>query len=189
MYVTCFYIDDQISSNNDTVIIGGTAGGLILLLTIVIIICVMILCMRRSRKGSLTLNDKVLYSKAKLSTDVTLQDNPSYAVNKAAIVDDNAGLNFPLTANPSYNICTKAYFKTNENGYEQANQHIQHLGFNDTIKMETNPSYGVSTREDSGTNFSAASDPNDYDYVTDDHFHSTIKIVESEANTKFNAVD
>ena len=146
--------------------------------------------MRRSRKGSLSLNDKVLYNTTKLNTDVTLQDNPSYVVNKAnTIVDDN---DIPLIPNPSYNICMKAYTKANEDGYAQVDEFIQHSGFNDAIKMETNPSYGASTREHGVANFSATSGPNDYDYVDDGCFHSTVNIVDktgSEANTKFNTVD
>ena len=151
-------------------------GGVTLLLTIILVLCMVILCMRRSRKGSLTLNDKVLYT-TRLNTDVTLQDNPSYDVNKAnTIVNDKTGLNIPLTPNPSYWICTKACTEINEDGYAQANELIQHLGSNDNIKMEINPSYGVSTREDSVATFNAngaTSDPNDYDYVNDDPFHNT----------------
>ena len=191
-YVACSYLDDQITSSNndDTAVIGGAVGGVILLLTITVVSCMVILCMRRSRKGSFILNDKVLYNATKPNAVVTLQDNPSYVVNKAnTIIDDN---DIPLTPNPSYNICMKAYTKANEDGYEQVYEFIQHSGFNDAIKMQANPSYGESTREDGVANFSAASDSNDYDYVDDGRFHSTVKIVDktgSEANTKLNIVD
>ena len=57
----------------------------------------------------------------------------------------------------------------------------QHWDLNETIKMDNNPSYGVSMGEEKATAFSstvtnsATTKQYDYDYVCDDHFlhHNT----------------
>ena len=51
---------------------------------------------------------------------------------------------------------TKPYSKTSEDEYNyvQPNEYMQHSNFDDTIKMDTNPSYGVSIEGDRATTFS-----------------------------------
>ena len=78
----------------------------------------------------------------------------------------------PITTNPSYNIPTKPYSE-DEYNYVQPNEFNQRSGLEDTIKMDTNPSYGVTTGGDRAIAFSAHSDTKattkqyDYDYVCD----------------------
>ena len=79
----------------------------------------------------------------------------------------------PITVDPSYAVPNKLYSKTCEDEYNYA-QPNQHSGLEDTIKMDINPSYGVTTG-DRATAFSAHSadakattKQYDYDYVCDD---------------------
>ena len=124
------------------------------------------------------------------SYDVTIGHNPSYDVNKANTVDysyetiNPGGSDAPVTTNPSYNVHTKPYSKTSEDEYNyvQPNEFVPDQHPEGTIKMETNPSYRVNTREDRATMFNATSDTEahqsshdattkqyDYAYVHDDH--------------------
>ena len=134
------FLDVPITSNDseNSAIIGGSVGGVIvLLLMITVVLCTVIVCVRRSHeKGRFTLNNKVFYNTTKLNANVTIEYNPSY------------------------DVPTKPYSKTSEYDYDyvQPNELVQHSDLEDTIKMETNPSYGVSTEKQ-----------HDYDYVRDDH--------------------
>ena len=143
--------------------------------------------MRRShrKKGSHVVNNTI-----KINTNVTTENNPSYDVTKGDAVDNvydtinPGGSDVPITTNPSYNVHTKPYSKTSEDDYNyvQPNELIPDQHSEDTIKMDTNPSYGVNTREDRATTFNATSDTKahqsshdattkqyDYAYVHDDH--------------------
>ena len=114
------------SSTDGRIIIGVTMGGVILLLVIItVVLCVVILYMKRyQKKKASSVDDRVSYSATKLNTNVSIEQNPSYVIN----VDNNtikpAGdVDVPITSNPSYNV------------------HTKHM---ETIKMDTNPLYGVS---------------------------------------------
>ena len=146
---------------------------------ITVVLCIVILCMRRChRKGTFPVDSKVFYNKTKLNENVTIDNNPAYDVTKANTVGSlystikPGDSDVPITANPSYAVPTKPYSKAaSEDEYLQLNQHSN---FEDTIKMDTNPSYGVTTGGDRATGFSAHSDTKaitkqyDYDYVCED---------------------
>ena len=156
-------------------------GGVILLLMITVVLCIVILCVRRShRKGKFPVDDKVFYNTAKLNDNVAIENNPAYDVIKAntagslyrcTIKPEDSDV--PIAANPSYAVPTKPYSKPSEDecGYLQLYQLPDLEG---TIKMDTNPSYGVTTG-DRATAVGAHSDTKatskqyDYDYVCDDH--------------------
>ena len=126
---------------------------------------------------------QVAYNTTKLNTGVTIDNNPSYDVTKTNTLHHSystikpGGSDVPITINPSYNVPTKPYSKTSEDDYNyvQPNEFVQHSNLEDTIKMDTNPSYEVSTGKDRETAFSTTvknSDTTkqyDYDYVCDDH--------------------
>ena len=190
-YNTYVLLDVPISSNSgsssdSSAIIGGAVGGVILLLMITIVLCIVILCMRRChRKGTFPADDRSSNITTKLNENVAIENNPSYDVIKANTVGSlyntikPGDSDVPITANPSYAVPTKPYSKTSEDEYNYV-QPNQHSGLEDTIKMDTNPSYGVITG-DRTTAFSAHSDTKattkqcDYDYVCDDHLlhHNT----------------
>ena len=154
-------------------------GGVILLLMITVVLCIVILCMRRChRKGTFPVDNKVLYNATKLNDNVIIDNNPAYDVTKANTVGSlystikPGDSDVPIIANPSYAVPTKPYSKAaSEDEYSQLNQHSN---FEDTIKMETNPSYRVTTGGDRATGFSAHSNTKattkqyDYDYVCED---------------------
>ena len=145
-------------------------GGVILLLMITVVLCIVIPCVRRHhRKG--TFPNKVFYNTAKLNDNVAIENNPAYDVTKANTVDSSYSLikpedsDVPITANPSYAVLNTS---KDEYNYVQPNQYS---GLEDSIKMDTNPSYGVTTG-DIATAFSAHSADTkattkqyDYDYV------------------------
>ena len=151
-------------------------GGVILLLMITVVLCIVILCMRRCHQKA---HNNVSYNTTGLNTDVTIHPNPSYDVAKANTVDSlyntirPGDLVVPITTNPSYDVPTKPYSE-DEYNYVQPNEFNQHSDLEDTIKIDTNPSYGVTTGGDRATAFSAHSDTKattkqyDYDYVCDD---------------------
>ena len=195
------FLGVPIASNDseNSAITGGAVGGVILLLMIFVVVCIVIVCMRRSHvKQKLTLNDKALCNTAKLNTNVTIEYNPLYDVmnDGSSITPDfhitpnpsynihiktpcyrqhnnPGGSDVPITINPSYNVHTKPYSKASEYDYDyiQPNEFIQHSDLEDTIRMETNPSYGVSTEKQY-----------DYDYVSDDHLlhHNTATNINGE---------
>ena len=171
------------SSSDSSAIIGGAVGGVILLLMITVVLCIVILCVRRCHRKE-TYN-KVFHNRAKLNENVTIENNPAYDVTKANTVGSlystikPGDSDVPITVDPSYAVPNKLYSKTNEDEYNyvQPNQRSDL----DTIKMDTNPSYGLTTG-DRATAFSAHSADTkattkqyDYDYVCDDHLlhHNT----------------
>ena len=177
--------DNSGSSSDSGAIIGGAVGGVLLLLMIIVVLCVVMLCMRRShrKKGLHVANNTTI-----LNTDVTMDDNPSYDVTKVDTLYhsyDTITPDVPITTNPSYNVHTKPYSKTSEDDYNyvQPNELIPDQHSDGTIKMDTNPSYGVNAREDRATTFNnvildtkahqsshdATTKQYDYAYVHDDH--------------------
>ena len=100
------------------------------------------------------------------NSDFPITPNPSYSTHNETTNNGNGksndpgGSDVPITTNPSYNVHTKPYSKASEYDYDyvQPNGLIQHSDLEDTIKMDTNPSYGASTEKQY-----------DYDYVCDDH--------------------
>ena len=101
------------------------------------------------------------------NSDFPITPNPSYCTHNETTDkygneqhNDPEGSDVPITINPSYNVHTKPYCKASKYDYDyvQPNELIQHSDLEDTIKMDTNPSYGVSTEK-----------RHDYDYVSDEH--------------------
>ena len=145
--------NDSGISSDIVAITGGAMGAVILLLMITLLLCIVMVCMRRSqmKKGS-----PVDDSATKLNTNVTIDNNPSCDVTKANTIDysysttNPGGSDVPITINPSYNVHTKPYSKTSEGiyNYVQPNELVQHSELEDTIKMQTNPSYGVNIQEE-----------------------------------------
>ena len=165
------------SSSDGTAIIGGAGalGGVILLLMTIIVLCIVIPCVRRH-------HGKEAFS-ADNNNTAKLKENVNIGVTKANIVGSlysPGDSDVPITANPSYAIPTKPYSKTSEDEYDYV-QPNQYSGLQDIIKMDTNPSYGLTTG-DRATAFSAhsadtkaTSKQYDYDYVYDDRLlhHNT----------------
>ena len=185
--------DNTGSSSGSVAIIGGAVGGVILLLMIIVVLCIVILCVRRSHRKK---EPHVVDNTTKLNTNVTIENNPSYDGTKANTVDysydtiNPGGSDVLITTNPSYDVHTTPYSKTSEDDYNyvQPNELIPDQHSDGTIKLDTNPSYGVNTREDRATAFNATSDAKahqsshdattkqyDYAYVHDDHLlhHNT----------------
>ena len=182
--------NDSGSSSDSVAIIGGAVGGVILLLMITVMLCIVIVCMRRChmKEGS-PVDDNT----TKLNTDVTIDNNPSYDATKANTLDHSystinpGGSDVPITINPSHNIPTKPYSKTSEDDYNyvQPNELVQHSELEGTIKMQTNPSYGVSVQEERvaatgsdtahQSSHDAMTEQYDYACVQDDHLlhHNT----------------
>ena len=143
--------------------------------------------MRRCYKKA---DKNVSYTITKLNKDVTHHSNLSYDIAKANTVDSLYDTIKPehsdvlITSYPSYNVPTKPYSE-DEYNYVQPNEYNQHSGLEDTIKMDTNPSYGVTTSEDRATAFSTTkvdhsshattTEEYDYAYAQDDHLlhHTT----------------
>ena len=155
------------SSSAGSAIIGGVVGGIVLLLMITVVLCIVILCMRRShiKKG----DNKVSYNE-----DVTIENNPSYDVNEISTIDHSYSLvkpgdsNVSITANSFYNIHTKPCSKTSEDEYNyvQPNEFKQHSDLNETVKMDTDPAYGVITEEDRVTGTTATNSDTTKQYMT-----------------------
>ena len=179
------------SSSDSVAIIGGAVGGVILLLMITVVLCIVIVCVRRShmKKGS-PVDDNA----TKLNTDVTIDNNPSFDVTKANTLDHSyttinpRGSDVPITINPSYNVPTKPYSKTSKDDYNyvQPDAFVQHSELENTIKMDTNPSYRVNIQEERAAatgsdtkphqpSLDATTEQYDYACVQDDHLlhHNT----------------
>ena len=178
------------SSSNTSAIIGGAVGGAILLLIIIVLMCIVILCMRRSHRKALTfpLDNKVHSKNANISMeknptcDVTTVNTMEHLYN--TIKPGDSGI--PITANPSYGVPTKPS-KASEckSDYVQPNECNEYLDLEDNIKMDTNPSYGVTTGDRTTaskpkahqSSHNAATKDYDYAYVHDDrllHHNKTI---------------
>ena len=117
------------------------------------------------------------------NSDFPITPNPSYGTHNETIdkygyaqPNDSRGSDVPITINPTYDVPTKPYSKTSEDDYNyvQPNEFVQYSDVEDTIKMDTNPSYGVSI-ENKATSFIIkitdfdTTKQYDYDYVRDDH--------------------
>jgi len=192
--ITCFLSgapssnDNGSSSDNIIVIVGAGGGVILLLLVIVVVLCVAIMCVKRfHKKGKFpTEYDKAFNDATKLNAAVTIEHNPSYDI-KTNKVDYSSDV--PVTPNPSYGVTTKPYSKATEDDYNyvQSNEFNQHTDLDKTIKLDINPSYGISRGKDRATSVfsetvtkfnTKAHDSShngtiaqcDYDYVHDDHF-------------------
>jgi len=176
--------NDSDSSSDSCAIIGGAMGGVILLLMIVImLLCIAITCMRRSHNKKAFSLSSTNYNASKLNTQVMVESNPSYDVTKADYsYSKREDSDIPTTVNPSYGVSTKPFSRSDEDDYNyvQPKESDEYLDLEDTIKMETNPSYGVATGDrtaavnvpDTKANQSShnATIKNyDYAYTQDDH--------------------
>ena len=192
--------NDSGSSSDSVAVIGGAVGGVILLLMIIftVVLYIVIVCIRRCHKQE---DNKVTYNTTKLNANVTIDNNPSYNVTKANTLDQSysainpGGSDVPITINPSYNVPTKPYSKTSEDDYNyvQPNELVQHSGLEDTIKMDTNPSYGVNIQEERAaaagldtthqSSYDVTAEQYDYALVQDDHLlhHNTSANATSDA--------
>ena len=117
-------------------------GAIVFLVIITIVLCIVMLCIKRyHKKKASSVDDRVSYSATKLNKDPT-EDTPSYDViradNGTIKQGDLDGINL------YYNIPIKPCSKTSEDecNYAQPSQHSHLI---ETIKMDSNPSYGVST--------------------------------------------
>ena len=191
---------DAPNNSGSSGIIGGAMGGVMLLLVLIIVLlCIVILYTRFYKKGKfpVDIDDKVLYNTTDLNPNVTMNHNPSYDVTNPITLGDS---NVPMTTNPSYDIfttksCNNEVSK-DEYYYVQPNEFRQH---SETIKMDANPSYGVSTGEGRATSFNttitkfddakvhqsshnATNKQCDYDYAYDDqllHHNTTTNATDS----------
>ena len=95
--------------------------------------------------------DEVSYNRTKLNTSGTNHETVDYMHRTI-----NRDLDVPTTTNSSYAVPTISYSNASEGKYDCVLpvEFIQHLGLHDTIKMDTNSSYGVSTVEGRATAFS-----------------------------------
>ena len=143
----CIYIiplDDEPvssgSSSNTAAIIGGAVGGVILLLIIIVLMCIVILCMRRRTYKSLT--DPHNYK----NSTIIKGNNSSYDNNIRGTIEPGDS-DVPITTNPSYDVVAKPYSKASEDEYNyvQTDKCDDYLELEGTIKIDANPSYGVTT--------------------------------------------
>ena len=178
--VTCnsFLLDAPVTSINShsvtSAIIGGTMGAVILLLMIIVVLCAVVLCVNRTRNAS--------------PTD---HHSPSY--------DDTLNYGLSSTIKPieldvitTYNISTKPHSKSNEDEYTyiQPNQCIRPSNLGDDIKMDANPSYGVSTVEDRMTGFNtttADTDTRPHHSPQQDDYGNVIAITNNDGIEENNA--
>jgi len=153
---------------------------------IAIVLCVVMLFIKRSHeKGKFPIEyDKAFNDTTKVNTAITIKHNPSYDLIKTNRVDYS--LNVPVTSNPSYGVTTKPYSKATEDDYNYV-QPNEHSDLHAAIKLDINPSYGISRGKDRATpasietvtksNTKAHDSSHNativlcgYDYVHDDHF-------------------
>lgn len=188
-YLLYFALLDHSTSNNSSAIIGGAVGGVMLVLMITVVLCIVILCVRRCHQR---MDKNLSYDKTK---NVNL-----HPIN----------LDVAINANPSYHIPTKPYSKTSDDEYINAEpetsedeyiyvQPNNEFGDQKTIKMTTNPSYGVTTVEDTEANrpsHNVTTKEYDYAYATDDrHLHNntanstTTTTATTTGNTNVGVVD
>ena len=167
-------------------------GGVVLVLVITtMLLCIVMLCVKRFYKEKAS-SERLSYNTSKLQKDIPIGQNPSYDVIEMA----NGGIkrgdtDILITTNPSYAAAAKPYSckaSDDECNYVQTNinEPDEYLDLEDTIKMDTNPSYGVTTG-DRKTAFNSSDSmthqpshntrTNEYDYanVHDDYLlhHST----------------
>ena len=169
------------SSSNTSAIIGGAVGGAILLLIIIVLMCIVILCMRRSHKKATFPVDNKVHSK---NANISMETNPSYDVTTVNTMEHlyntiklgDSGI--PITANPSYAAPTKSNKASeSKSNYVQPNECNEYLDLEGNIKMDTNPSYGVTTGDKTTaskpkahqSSHNATTKDYDYAYVHNDH--------------------
>jgi len=173
------------SSSNTSAIIGGAVGGVILLLLMIpVVLCIVMLCMRRRTYHKFL---------AKLHDDrnstIIKGNNRSYDNTKPMDYLFKPGdSDIPITTNPSYDVIAKPYSKASEDEYNyvETNKCDDYLELEGTIKIDTNPSYGVTTGDRTTTfnisdtkaqqsSHDATTKEYDYACVHDDHLlhHNT----------------
>ena len=114
------------------------AGVIMLLVIITVVLCIVILCSKRSYRNRTSSVDNQ-YSGTKVNTDVTIEHNPSYDVIK---MDNSTIKSGDLNvSDPSCSTPTKPYSEDEYN----FTQYVHHSDLREMIKMDINPSYGVST--------------------------------------------
>ena len=181
--IVYFLLGDGSSSNNN-IIIGGSMGAVILLLMIIIALCTVMLFMRCNKEGASLAEDKVFNNTTNLNTNVTIINNPSYEVTKANAPYKKPGeSNAAITINPSYSVPAKPYSKTSEDEYNyvQPSELNQHSGLEGIIKINVNPSYGVSkpygTQPSNEGEYGVVNQPKcndtDYEITHNNHYQST----------------
>ena len=136
------------SSSVSSVNMGGVMGGVILLLIAGVVLFIVIMCiMRRShgKEAEPHVYDEVPYNIIKLNTNGTNYETVDYF--HRTIKED---LNAPITTNSYYSISSMSYSNGSEGEYDSVlpNEHY------DAVKMDTDPSYGVSRVEDGAKVFS-----------------------------------
>ena len=172
------------SPDSSATIIGGAMGGVILLLMVTVVLCTVILCSVRSHRK------KAHY---KISYDT---NRPNIIVNNSVIRLDS---DVPMTINPSYGLPIK---RCNEEEYNYVQPDEPFIYSDESVKMESNPSYRVITGEDRETTFSTYSDAedyhslrnitikqDDYDYVRNDHFLNRNTVTDTTTNAKQDNTD
>ena len=183
LYVTCnaFLLDASVVSSNShsatSAIIGGTMGAVILLLLIIVVLCAVVLCVNRTRNASPTDHYSPSY-------DDTLNYG-LYSTIKPIELD-------VITTNRSYNIPTKPHSKSNEDEYTyvQPDHCIRPSDLEDDVKMDANPSYGVSTVEDRVTGFkttAADTDTRPHHSPQQDDYDDVIAITNNDGIEENNA--
>jgi len=156
---------------------------------IIVVLCVAIVCVTRSyKKGKVSIEyDKAFNDTTKVNTAITIEHNPSYDIIKTNKVDYSSDV--PITPNLSYGVTTKPYSKATEDDYNyvQSKEFNQHTDLDKTIKLDINPSYGISRGKDKTTvafsetvtksntkahdsSHNATITQCNYDYVHDDRF-------------------
>ena len=165
-------------SSSVNVIIGGVMGGVILLLMITVVFFIVILFVERSHRKELShLYEQVFYNRTKLSTDVKIKHNAAYNATEDVTVDSlYSTINeVPYTTDSSYAVPAMPSSKTSEDEYYDTVQTNECSDVEETVvKMDINPSYGVSTGEDKptatdyDTKAHQSSQQYDYDDVHDD---------------------
>ena len=134
------------SSSDDRTIIGASMGGIVLVLVITtVLLCIVILCVKRSYKEKAS-SDSLPYNASK-HKDIPIEQNPYNVIEMANGTIKPGDSDIPITTNPSYDVPAKPYYKANEDefNYVQPDESNKYCNLKDTINMDANPSYGVTT--------------------------------------------
>ena len=116
-----------------------------MLVIITVMLCVVILYVKRYHKSKASSVDgRVSYSATKLKMDVPIEQNPSYDVDVVKVDNSTSKPGNSDGVNLYYNTPVKTYNKTSEDESNYA-QPSHHSDLMKTVKMDTNPSYGIST--------------------------------------------
>ena len=171
-------VSNSSGSNSVSVIIGGVMGGVILLLMITVVFFIVLLFVERShRREPSHVYEQVFYNRTKLSTDVKIKHDAAYNATEDVTVDSlySTFNEVPYTTDSSYAVPAMACSKTSEDEHYDTVQANERSDVEETVvKMDTNPSYGVSTGEDRATatdydtKAHQSSQEYDYDDVHDD---------------------